>query len=313
MIIKKSLPTIFAVAIVFIFYTLFSNLYNGWQQIATHQFAISPGTIMLSLTLYASALLVMGGFWNLILSQLFPARTIGWGRALQIFMISFFGRYIPGKVGLVLGKAYLTKQEGIPWREGIMSTLYENIFVINGGLTVGLLGVSSALLQEGESQYIWLSLGFCMVSFFIVGSRMFVPPLNWVLVRVKKEPLDKSRMLSLIATIKLSLLFLIPAVIEGVGFYFFVDSIVPVSQQQLLFIIGVINLSGAIGILAIFAPSGLGVREGVMVLLLKFIMPLELAIFVSVLARVWGTLGDIWALALISGFNRVRAGISPES
>jgi uncharacterized membrane protein YbhN (UPF0104 family) len=47
------------------------------------------------------------------------------------------------------------------------------------------------------------------------------------------------------------------------------------------------------GFVVIFAPGGLGVREGMMTLLLSSIIPTPLAIAISFVARVWMTLFEI--------------------
>jgi hypothetical protein len=47
------------------------------------------------------------------------------------------------------------------------------------------------------------------------------------------------------------------------------------------------------GFVVIFAPGGLGVREGMMTLLLRSFIPTPLAIAISFIARVWMTLFEI--------------------
>ena len=49
------------------------------------------------------------------------------------------------------------------------------------------------------------------------------------------------------------------------------------------------TLAWITGSVAIFAPGGLGVREGVMTLLLSPILPVPLAIALSFITRVWIT------------------------
>jgi hypothetical protein len=51
--------------------------------------------------------------------------------------------------------------------------------------------------------------------------------------------------------------------------------------------------AGALGTLSIFAPSGLGVREGVLALLLTTYVVSPVAVLISLLARLWVTLGEL--------------------
>ena len=56
-------------------------------------------------------------------------------------------------------------------------------------------------------------------------------------------------------------------------------------------------LAGAIGILSLFAPSGLGVREAIQLLLLPRVIPAEIALVVTVAARIWSIAVDALASA----------------
>jgi uncharacterized membrane protein YbhN (UPF0104 family) len=95
-------------------------------------------------------------------------------------------------------------------------------------------------------------------------------------------------------------------VVGGVGFYLFVDSIFPVSPHQILFLTGALAFSSILGLIAIFAPSGLGVREGTLVYLLSYIMPGSVAVVISVLTRIWMTLIEIGLIGMIYLFGLFR-------
>lgn len=66
----------------------------------------------------------------------------------------------------------------------------------------------------------------------------------------------------------------------------------------MLFCAGVFGISAIMGILAIFAPSGLGVREGIILAGLMLIMPESDAAVISVISRLWQTIAE---LTLASG------------
>jgi len=76
-------------------------------------------------------------------------------------------------------------------------------------------------------------------------------------------------------------------VVKGLGFAFLVSSIFPLSFEHFFFACGVWIFTNVVGMLAVFAPNGLGVREGVLAVMLASIMPMEIAILLSVLSRVW--------------------------
>jgi uncharacterized membrane protein YbhN (UPF0104 family) len=50
-----------------------------------------------------------------------------------------------------------------------------------------------------------------------------------------------------------------------------------------------------VGILAVFAPSGLGVREAILAIFLNQVMPTSVALVVSVATRLWLTVIELLA------------------
>lgn len=61
----------------------------------------------------------------------------------------------------------------------------------------------------------------------------------------------------------------------------------------MLFCAGIFGISAIMGILAIFAPSGLGVREGIILAGLMLIMPESDAAVISVISRLWQTIAEL--------------------
>ena len=53
------------------------------------------------------------------------------------------------------------------------------------------------------------------------------------------------------------------------------------------------------GYIAVFAPAGAGIREGVLVVLLQAIMAREAAVVLAVLARLWTTAAELIPAALL--------------
>ena len=101
--------------------------------------------------------------------------------------------------------------------------------------------------------------------------------------------------------LKIVTLFIGNWLIVGTGFYLLVSSIYPLAFNQLLYVGGVYGLSAIIGIISIFAPSGIGVREGVMILGLGLIMPNEYAVIIGVVSRLWATVAEL--ILVLGGFS----------
>jgi uncharacterized membrane protein YbhN (UPF0104 family) len=68
------------------------------------------------------------------------------------------------------------------------------------------------------------------------------------------------------------------------------------------YLVGAGALAGSIGMLAVFAPSGLGVREGILVVFLSALFPREAILMILVVMRLTATVADL-------GFFLVSKGI----
>jgi uncharacterized membrane protein YbhN (UPF0104 family) len=76
--------------------------------------------------------------------------------------------------------------------------------------------------------------------------------------------------------------------------------------DKLLFLTASFLFAGWIGILSLFAPGGLGVREGVLLLALKLVLPAAVAAVIVLAARLWTTAGELICVGIVFLLDRVR-------
>ena len=79
----------------------------------------------------------------------------------------------------------------------------------------------------------------------------------------------------------------------GLAFLIFVKSMAPASFHLYPTLTGAFAFSLNVGFLAVFTPGGIGVREGVLVLLLSSLFPLPVSTLISLLSRLWMTAGEL--------------------
>ena len=133
---------------------------------------------------------------------------------------------------------------------------------------------------------------------FIIGVLIFIQPkiffffINLGLKLIKKEPIEKKYFLTEIEITKYLILYSIGNILNGIALFIFINSIIEFPLKYLIPTIGIFVFAGVIGLLAIFAPAGFGVREGIIILFLQNYMPLEIAILISILSRLWVTIAD---------------------
>ena len=149
----------------------------------------------------------------------------------------------------------------------------------------------------------WLILLFIFI-LISLHPQILQKILNWVLMKFKREPILLS--VSYGEILWILLVNVIAWIVGGIGFYLFVESVFLVSSEYILFLTGALAFSSILGLVAIFAPSGLGVREGALVYLLSYVMPEPVAVIISILTRIWMTLIEIGLIGMIYLFGRFR-------
>ncbi|MGZ3495027.1 MAG: hypothetical protein ACXWM6_10665, partial [Thermodesulfobacteriota bacterium] len=153
------------------------------------------------------------------------------------------------------------------------------------------------------TRYGWLIL-LSLLGLAFLHPRVLQSVLNWVLMKWKREPISLS--ISYLQILLVLFVCILSWMVGGIGFYLFTASVYPVSLQYLLFLTGALAASSMLGLMAIFAPSGLGVREGALVYLLSFLMATPIAVIISVLTRIWMTLIEIGMIGVIYLFRKFQ-------
>lgn len=105
--------------------------------------------------------------------------------------------------------------------------------------------------------------------------------------------------------------------LSGTAYYFITLGVYPsLKLTDAAFVIGAASMASAISMLAVFAPGGLGVREGVQALLLALVMPAPIALVVVVVTRVWSLAVDglfLLCAAAPTWFRRNRPTDDPSA
>jgi uncharacterized membrane protein YbhN (UPF0104 family) len=91
--------------------------------------------------------------------------------------------------------------------------------------------------------------------------------------------------------------------IFGIGFYLFAISLTPLTWNFYPIAVGSFAVSWVLGILSVFTPAGLGVREGVLIAILQKWLDPSLALGVSIGSRLWLFLGEICFFFLAWGLQ----------
>ena len=246
--------------------------------------------------------------WFVILRSL-GARDLHLQRPLiYVYAKAWLGRYIPGTAPWILGKIYFASQHGIAKQKLAVSSLLE------GGLQIVTMLVFSLALLVFDSRLDVLGSGFkvLMLAVAVTGIVVLTPPVynrlvNFAYKLMRGKSIDAENRASRKTIFQGAMLYLADAVINGLSLFFIAKAVDPsLAYSNIIFAMGAGSLAGAASMLAVFAPSGLGVREGIQLVLFSLIMPKELALAVTVITRLWSVGVDF----AFFGLSRLIAGKS---
>ncbi len=296
--IMKWVKIIFLIAVVVFMGRYF---YKNWDDFKSLDMKFNWGVFAGSMLLYFAYKLTLASLWHYI-TRLDNA-SISYPKAITCYLYSILGKYIPGKVFMLAARIPSYEEEGVPMRKVTICFLLENVCTLLGA---GFLFLVSLLFFPNDvlSEYmIWVIL--FIVAFFICINPKIINFFLRILGKLMKKD-DMEIPFSYFQMIKVVVLFILNWLIVGTGFYLLTISIVPLPVSQLLYVGGIYGLSAIIGIISIFAPSGIGVREGIMVLGLSLVMTSEYAVVVSIVSRLWATVAELILILAAFIVDRIK-------
>jgi uncharacterized membrane protein YbhN (UPF0104 family) len=216
-------------------------------------------------------------------------------QTVSIVCPSQLGKYIPGKV-LLPGNYYLlSRKAGVDVREIGGSFLISTALWI---VTAVLCSLSSVSLLSPTLRYGTLLLPVLLLIAIhprVLG--LLFALLAWALRKVGRsaaaERLGESMALPYSFYLKILALYLVAWLLVGIEVFCLVAALQPVDAGAFPISLASGSIGTVVGFVALFAPGGLGVREGLGAVILAQITPTESALFVLVLLRLMTVVADL--------------------
>lgn len=248
----------------------------------------SAGWLVASILVLAVAMAVTARMWGWMVAELGGADP-GLKGSVRIVLTANLGRYLPGKVWQLAGLAVLSRRSGIAGSVGTAAGALGQGFHLAGAAVMGLW----ALAGRGEltGGAVWLGLGVLAV-FVAVAS---VPGIvHWGMrvtfriAGVAEEPPPRP---GLLFGPRWVLLHTLVWMLYGGAFVLLVRGL-GFDTAGGAYLAAAFSAAYLLGYLALFAPAGIGVREGVLIALLRPVLGTS-AVGIAVLARVWITVVEL--------------------
>ena len=271
-------------------------LWANWQEVSGQLRKLSVPVVLGAFVLVSLApvLTLMG--WRVLLEDL--GTHLALPPASSVFLVGQLGKYLPGSVWTVVAQAEMGAKLAVPRRRmAVVGILSLGLAVLTGCL-LGIPAVQPLLASRGDAfSWWWVAIAVAL------GCVLLWPRLlNAVIARglrlLRREPLEHD--LSGRAVALASAWFVAAWVSTGLGTFVLARSVAPDAPLGPLLVtcVGGFALASAAGMFSILVPAGVGVRDGVLALLLVTLMPLPAAAAVVVVARFFAVLADL----LLAGF-----------
>ncbi|WP_146927429.1 lysylphosphatidylglycerol synthase domain-containing protein [Cellulomonas xylanilytica] len=288
--------------------TAFMALYLvriDWSQLQGLRFAVLP---MVGATVLGLGYRFWGaGVWLHLLRRL-GAHGVrrDWRELCHVYAKAWLGRYILGAGTWILGKVYFAAQHGVARSKLAVSGVLEGALQLISTLLVGLalLVVDPRLDAIGPraTQLTVVAAVLCLVALAPpVLSRL----LNLAHRLVLKRPMPPGDRPTWSMVLSGGSLYILGTLLTGASYFLVARSVyADLPWSDLAYVVGAASIASAVSLLAFFAPGGIGVREGIQVLFLSALMPVETAVVITVLTRLWSIAVDVLFLGVTTLLRR---------
>lgn len=276
-----------------------------WQALQTFQWQVRPALLALSLAGLWLAWLLELSVWRFLLASL--GGYLRWGRAAQTWFLSNIARYIPGNIWQFLGMAELAADDGVSRVTTFASIALHQALSTAVGMVLAAVYFAVAgkgALLDAIRPFLWL----IPLGLLLCNPRFLAWSLNTLLRLAKRPPIEVTLTWPQLGLILFG--YLGVWLMMGSAFAVLAGSFTPVTPQQVAALIATWAAAYVIGYLSLLTPSGLGIREGVMILLLAPLFPAPLPTIIALAARLWMVIGEVVAaaVALVVRTRERRAG-----
>lgn len=265
------------------------RLWQLWRQHPVDLGKVDCLFFAIAIVTSIAAVSAYGFVWPYLLRRLGTPAPFSW---VTLFFRSQLGKYLPGSVWQYAGRVGLARSRNVPAQRALASVAAE----------VACSAVAAAIVSS-------LVLGPAVTLGVLLGAVALVA-LAVVFRPVAPAWLAQAR--NLLAGLRLAppavVLYLGVWVLYGVAFWTTGRALFPIPASDLVHYVGVFALAWLAGLVAVFAPGGIGVREAVIVALLRGRLGETEALVLAATSRIVLTAIDLAAGGAALGLPALRRG-----
>ncbi len=243
-----------------------------------------------------AALLTTGRLWAYLFRK--AGGRASTREAIAAWLGSNLGRYVPGKIWQLTGIAAYLRARGDSGAAGFATSLALQAVILVTGTGVGVAlagGAASDALDPRAA----LALGIVLL---VALHPAVLDRVIGLGARLLREPAPEGR-LRPGTLLRACGLAIVVWMLYGVGLWCLVRGLAPAASLRPHDAAGIFAMAYVAGYVVLIAPGGLVVREGAMAALLVTLagIPLGAAAAIAAAARVWTTVAELIAFAVVAG------------
>jgi len=256
---------------------------------------LAASACILMITYYLS---ILG--WHRVMASLGSTSTFE--DTARVWLYSNLARYLPGKMWYAVGRVVLSNDVGISPVVASLGVVLEIAFLLISHALVAVVGWP-----------LWMSRALPTIPWFpsiamTVGAVASAHPkvLSWGFAQCRRfggdrlvAQSDHDIQLHYRDTLQTLAIYVAEACMMGVAFYLLARALTPLPLSAIPSVTGIFALAWLIGFVSLFAPGGLGVREGVLAYLLSSMVAGPAAIAIAVLSRACLVASELLCVALV--------------
>lgn len=214
-------------------------------------------------------------------------------RAAQILLVGQLGKYVPGSVWSYVMQMELGRQYNVSRPRVLITSLYSAGVGVVASLILGALAVP--LLSQERPELLWL-FALLPIGLVCLHPRVMTWLASIVLRIFRRPPLDHQVKLSNIA---IALGASVASYLcYGLHLTLLVNSLADPDPQTIILLTGAMAIGFSLSLFAFILPSGIGVREAVLIAAMVSLISVPQAAAVSAVSRMMFTLGDVAAAGI---------------
>lgn len=271
--------------------------------------ALDRGWVAASIVALLATFLLAAGLWGRMVRDLGEADP-GVAASARVIFTANLGRYVPGKVWQIAGLAILARRQGVSATIGTLAGILVQGFSLLAAAAWGIPALTAIRAESPE--WLWLVVGLGIAAVVLLCS---VPALLHgvfrFLFRLARRDPDEAPKTDVRFGLRWLCWHMVVWAGYGAAFHLF---LVGLGFDELGILSSTVYFAAAylLGYLALPAPAGLGVREGVlMALLLPALGPA--AAPVAILARLWMTAVELAPAGALALWEAMRRPVEPNA